>query len=197
MKKILLALGFTLIATSAQAITMGNLTLNTFGSTSFIGTNNVINATSGLFGQLAATQSTRLKFTFLGKEAANTNSLLLNGLVAAGSTTNTVSVGNSFLLNSNEGAVNFGFTGTGGVTTSNTIQPDGNIAFIENVDSLKDADGNVFAFLAGFNDGGSEDADFDDFVVGINEVSAVPAPAAAWLFGSALMGFVSFRRKSI
>ena len=27
--------------------------------------------------------------------------------------------------------------------------------------------------------------------------SAVPVPAAAWLFGSALMGFVGFRRKSI
>ena len=28
-------------------------------------------------------------------------------------------------------------------------------------------------------------------------ISAVPVPAAAWLFGSALIGFAGFRRKSI
>lgn len=42
------------------------------------------------------------------------------------------------------------------------------------------------------------DADFDDFVVGVNfRPSVVPLPAAAWLFGSALFGFVmvSNRRK--
>lgn len=32
---------------------------------------------------------------------------------------------------------------------------------------------------------------------GSNNPSAVPAPAAAWLFGSALMGFAGFRRKSV
>ncbi len=197
MNKILLALGFMAITTSAQAITLGNLQLNTFGTTMFNGTNNVINTTTGTFGQLSTTQDTTLKFTFLGKEAGNINSLLLNGLIAAGSATNTATINDSFLLNATAGVVNFGFTGNGGLTATNTISPEVNIAFIENVDFIKDAEGNPFAFLVGFNDGGSEDADFDDYVVGINEVSAVPVPAAAWLFGSALIGFAGFGRRSV
>ena len=197
MKKILIALGFMVVATSAQAITMGSLQLNTYGTTMFNGTNNVINTTFGTFGQLSTTQNTTIKFTFLGKEAGNTNSLLLNGVVAAGSTTNTATVGDSFLLNANTGVVNFGFTGNGGLTASNTNNPEVNIAFIENVDLVVDAAGNPFDFLVGFNDGGSDDADFDDTVFGVSEVSAVPVPAAAWLFGSALIGFAGFRRKSI
>ncbi|MES2663140.1 MAG: VPLPA-CTERM sorting domain-containing protein [Pseudomonadota bacterium] len=197
MKKVLLALGFTFIATSAQAVTVGSLQLNSYGSTMFNGTNNVVNTNTGIFGQLSTTQNTTLKFTFLGKEAGNTNSLLLNNSVATGSSTNTAVVNDSFTLNANAGVIDFGFTGNGGLTASNTTNPQENIVFLENVDSIVDAAGNPFAFLVGFNDGGSDDADFDDYVVGINEVSPVPVPAAAWLFGSALFGFASFRRHSI
>ncbi|MES2663591.1 MAG: hypothetical protein V4629_09855, partial [Pseudomonadota bacterium] len=63
MKKILLALGLTVIATSAQAVTVGNLKLNSYGSTMFNGTNNVVNTNTGIFGQLSTTQNTTLKFT--------------------------------------------------------------------------------------------------------------------------------------
>ena len=54
----------------------------------------------------------------------------------------------------------------------------------------------TFDFIIGFNDSYSGDADFDDFVVGV-KLQPVPLPAAAWLFGSALLGFmtVSNRRK--
>ena len=196
MKKILLALGFTVIATSAQAITVGNLQLNTYGSTAFNGTNDVINTNTGTFGQLSATQNTTLRFTFLGNEAGNTNSLLFNGFVAAGSATNTATISDSFILNAGTGTVNFGFTGNGGLTASNTTNPEENIAFLENVDSLVDAAGNPFAFLVGFNDGGSDDADFDDYVVGISEVSAVPVPAALPLLASALGAFGIARRRN-
>lgn len=54
-----------------------------------------------------------------------------------------------------------------------------------------------FDFILGFDDsGGGLDRDFDDFMVGI-KLSPVPLPAAVWLFGSALIGFVmvSNRRK--
>lgn len=197
MTKILLALGFSVIATSAQAITVGNLQLNTYGSTMFNGTNDIINTNTGTFGQLSTTQNTILSFTFLGKEAANANYLLLNGLAAASSATNIANINDSFLLNASTGVVDFGFAGNGGLTVSNTTNSQENFVFLENVNSLEDAGGNPFAFLVGFNDGGSNDADFDDYVIGINEISAVPAPTAAWLFASALFGFASFRRKSI
>lgn len=196
MKKMLLVLGFTAIATSAQAITVGNLMLNSDGSTMFNGTNDVVNTTFGTFGQLFATQNTTLQFTFLGKEAGNTNALLLNGLVAANSATNIATVTDSFLLNVSAGVVKFGFTGNGGVSALNTTNPEFNMAFLENVDLIKDAAGNPFAFLVGFNDGGSDDADFDDYVVGINEVSAVPVPAALPLMASALGAFGIVRRRN-
>ncbi len=197
MKKILLALGFSLIGTSAQAITMGNLQLNTYGSAMFNGTNNIANTNTGMFGQLYTTQNTILNFTFLGKEAANINYLLLNGSAATGSATNTVKINDSYSLIANKGVVDFGFTGNGGTSASNTTNPQDNILFLENVNAIKDATGNPFAFLVGFDDGGSHDADFNDYVIGINEISAVPAPTSAWLFGSALFGFACFRRKSI
>lgn len=196
MKKMLLALGFTAIATSAQAITVGNLGLNAYGSTMFNGSNDIVNTTFGTYGQLFATQSTTLQFTFLGKEAGNTNALLLNGVTAASSATNIASVNDSFLLDVSAGVVNFGFTGNGGVSAFNTTNPEMNIAFLENVDLIKDGAGNPFAFLVGFNDGGSEDADFDDYVVGINEVSAVPVPAALPLMASALGAFGIARRRN-
>lgn len=55
-----------------------------------------------------------------------------------------------------------------------------------------------FDYILGTNESLNGDTDFDDFVVGVNfKPSVVPLPAAAWLFGSALFGFVmvSNRRK--
>ena len=197
MKKMLLALGFTVIATSAQAITVSNLNLNTYGTNMlFEGIDNVVNANTGRFGQLSATQNTTLRFTFLGKTAADTNYLMLNGLIVAGSGTDTVITNNSFLSNINAGVVNFGFTGTGGLTALNTTNPQESIAFIENVNSIGDSTGNPFAFIVGFNDGGSTDKDFNDYVIGVNEVSPVPVPAALPLMASALGAFGIARRRN-
>ena len=46
--------------------------------------------------------------------------------------------------------------------------------------------------LQGYESGGS-----DSYVTTPNGPSEVPLPAAAWLFGSALVGFAGFKRKSI
>ena len=194
MKKALLALGFTAIATSAQAITVGNLALNTYGSAMFIGTNNVINTSTGTYGQLSATAGTTLKFTFLGNEAANINTLLFNDLVVPDSATDTVVINKSFLLNTGSGVVNFGFRD--GITALNTTNPEFNIVYFENVDSLTDESGNLFAFLVGYNDNDSIDADFDDYVVGISEVTVVPVPAAFPLMASAFGAFGIARRSN-
>lgn len=194
MKKVLLALGFTAIATSAQAAMVGNLSLNTYGSTTFVGTNDVINTSTGTFGQLSATANTTLKFTYLGNEAQHNNSLILNGLAVPGSATNTVSINDSFLLNTGPGVVDFGFKD--GITALNTTNPQFNIVYLENVDSLTDEAGNPFAFLVGYNDEDSIDADFDDYVVGINEVTVVPVPAALPLMASALCAFSIAHRRN-
>lgn len=39
------------------------------------------------------------------------------------------------------------------------------------------------------------DNDFTDMVVGMTDVSAVPVPAAAWLFGSGIFGLASIARR--
>ena len=43
---------------------------------------------------------------------------------------------------------------------------------------------------------GFGDADFDDMVVRVDAVSAVPVPAAFWLFGTALIGFIGMSRRT-
>ena len=202
MKKILIALGFTLAAVSAQAatVTAGDLQLVTNGAIVFSGDeHDVINvggvdAIGGTFGQLSALQDTTFAVTFLGKEAANVNFYMANGSQVAGSGTNTVAVGQSFYFDIAAGVIDFGFTGTGGLTASNTNVNNQRIAYITNDGSYIDANtGNPFAFLIGFNDGGSPDGDYDDYVVG---VSAVPVPAALPLMASALGAFGIARRRN-
>ncbi len=203
MKKILLALGFTLVAASAQAAhltTVGNLQLEANGAVVFSGdTHDVINvggadAMGGIFGQLSALQDTTFLVTFLGKEAANTNFWVSNGMPVAGSGTNVVAVGQTFSFQVMAGVIDFGFTGNGGSSASNTNASNERIAYIQNDGTYIDANtGNPFAFLIGFNDGGSRDGDYDDYVVG---VSAVPVPAALPLMASALGAFGIARRRN-
>ncbi|WP_419810552.1 VPLPA-CTERM sorting domain-containing protein [Bacterioplanoides sp.] len=57
--------------------------------------------------------------------------------------------------------------------------------------------------IVGFNDNertkwGWNDADYDDIIIAMRQISPVPLPAAAWLFGSALLGFglTRYKRKS-
>ncbi|MES2546481.1 MAG: VPLPA-CTERM sorting domain-containing protein, partial [Pseudomonadota bacterium] len=37
----------------------------------------------------------------------------------------------------------------------------------------------------------------EDAIISARNVSAVPVPAAAWLFGSAMLGLAGLRRKSV
>jgi len=55
-----------------------------------------------------------------------------------------------------------------------------------------------FQYLLGFNDSWAGDKDFDDLVVGVNftpSPAPIPLPAAAWLFGSVLFGFISLSNR--
>ena len=211
MKKILIALGFTLAAVSAQAAhltTVGDLQLNTgdpaFGSVIFTGdSHDVINvggsdAVSGTFGQLSAVRATTFKVTFLGEEASNINFYLSNGAEVAGSRTEMggVAIGDSFLFNVDAGVIDFGFSGSQSDVASNIDNFIGKFAYIANDQLTLDSDGNPFAFLIGFNDGGSRDGDYDDYVIGVSSVSAVPVPAALPLMASALGAFGIARRRN-
>ena len=202
MKKILLALGFTLAAASAQAatITMGDLQLVTRDPITFSGdAHDIINvggtdATGGVFGQLSALRDTTFAVTFLGKEADRTNFFVSNGLSVDGSANNTPGlVGQSFFFDVAAGVIDFGFRGPV-VTALNTNIFDQRIAYITNDGSYIDAStGNPYSFLLGFNDGDTIDGDYDDYVVG---VSSVPVPAALPLMASALGAFGIARRRN-
>ena len=201
MKKILIALSFTLAAVSAQAatITSGDLQLETRDAIVFTGDEHDIinvdgvNATGGVFGQLSALQNTTFAVTFLGFEATRTNFFVSNGTSVVGSANNVATVGQTFFFDVAAGVIDFGFRGPE-VTALNTDINNQRIAYITNDGSYIDANtNNPYSFLIGFNDGDRSDGDYDDYVVG---VSAVPVPAALPLMASALGAFGIARRRN-
>ena len=198
MNKLLLALTLAFSVSSVQAEALSHLSLSTGDSVSFTGNPHdvIAGATGGVFGQLSATTETWLSVTFLGKEAGNVNFYIASGGRVENSATNEVAVGDTFTFNVGSGLIDFGFGGSSTETAASNIDNFiGKIAYIANDGTYKDAEGNPFAFLIGFNDGGSTDADYDDYVVG---VSAVPVPAALPLLASALGMFgVARRRKTL
>jgi hypothetical protein len=202
MKKLLLAVSLAVAATGAQATiyntTDGTLSLNyDISPIVFTGDTNdvVIGATQGYNGQLSALSDVEFRVTFLGKEAGDTNFYMNNGGVVAGSGTDTIAVGQTMYFNVAAGVIDFGFTGTGGVTSSNIDATHlGHIAYINNIiGAIDPTTGLPFEFLIGFNDGGSPDGDFDDYVIGVS--AAVPVPAALPLMASALGMFGIARRR--
>ena len=204
MKKILLALGFTLAAVSAQAatITSGDLQLETRDAIAITGdAHDVINvggvdATGGVFGQLSALKDTTFAVTFLGFEATRTNFFVSNGTSVIGSANFDATVGQTFFFDVAAGVIDFGFRGPE-VTALNTDIDNQRIAYITNDGSYIDANtGNPYSFLIGFNDGDKVDGDYDDYVAGVSAVSAVPVPAALPLMASALGAFGIARRRN-
>lgn len=203
MKKLLLAVSFALSATVAQADVY--TTVNGFLSVNydptpvvFAGTNDAVNTQYGFIGQLSANSDVFFSVTFLGKEAGDTNFYLSNGNIVTGSGTDVITSGTTKYFNVAAGVVDFGFTGTGGAVASNTGLNISRIAYLNNdVNAIDPTTGLPFEFLIGFNDGGSLDGDFDDYVIGVN-ATAVPVPAALPLMASALGMFgIARRRKSV
>jgi hypothetical protein len=206
MKKLLLAVSLAVAATGAQATiyntTDGTLSLDyDLGSPiNFTGDANdvVVGATQGFNGQLSALSDVEFRVTFLGKEAGDTNFYMNNGGIVAGSGTDTIAVGQTMYFNVTAGAIDFGFTGTGGLTASNLDASHlGKIAYIVGGTSagpyIDPTTGTFYDFIIGFNDGGSPDGDFDDYVIGVS--AAVPVPAALPLMASALGMFGIARRR--
>ena len=193
MKKLMLAVSLALSATVAQAdIVSGPLTLSTSGTVDFVGVNDVTGLTSAYTGTLLATEAVEFRVTFLGLEAGDTNFYVSNGSEVVGSAKGVVGIGQVFYFNVGAGVIDFGFGGSG---TPGGVS-NGSSAIAYNTTGLIDpTTGQPFQFIIGFNDSGSTDGDFDDYVIGVS--AAVPVPAALPLMASALGMFgIARRRKS-
>lgn len=160
---------------------------------------------SGHIGKLEALAAGVFKATYLGQESGYRNGFsfqdegfrlgsLLSGYEASISLNEFSAVGSSIYSKVQTGILDFWFRDDRGGFK-------GNDGFSYKQASFAILQGKCltsygcFDFLLGFDDsGGGLDRDFDDFVVGVN-LTPVPLPAAAWLFGSALFGFIAFSRR--
>ncbi len=148
---------------------------------------------SGSQGTIVADRATTVSFTFLGSESNFNNRFSFAGITlvesnTVGATTGPVAV--------NAGALNFTFSDDRGGSASNGSASNANIGFaiLDGNTLANGGNAGPFDFVLGFNDSNTDDADFDDFVVGIN-VSPVPLPTSLPLMAAALGLFTFARRK--
>jgi hypothetical protein len=128
-----------------------------------------------------------LKYEYLGKEAGNVNTASTTSFSDFFDTSVT-SAGETYQEFGSAGALDFTFTTDGRYTTpgsfTNAIGGQSTFwlsVFVESNNSL------ILMFGDGFGD-----SDFDDMIV---RVSAVPIPAAVWLFATAICGFFGMRMR--
>ena len=183
MKKILIALGFTMAAMSAQAALVFNPIGTTIATNQF---NDILDLNAGAqfqYGTLSADAGDVLVFTNLigDVEAGFTNLFINESQVFSNKVGNNTSFTYTALVS---GALNFKFKSQGGFIDNNGSQ---NIAVLSNVAGFSDE------FLLLLDDSFAPHMDFDDHAVG---VSVVPVPAALPLLASALGAFGIARRRN-
>jgi len=145
-----------------------------------------------------------LVYTYIGKEAGSTNAS--RTLLASDPffKTDETTFGATFETSaSSAGYLDFIFEGLGtccvakGTFTNGTGNSGDNmrlslaVALINPLTSDPSPSTLYLMFGDGFGD-----ADYDDMVVKVEAFSAVPVPAAIWLFGTALIGFVGLSRRT-
>jgi hypothetical protein len=134
-----------------------------------------------------------LVYTYIGKEAGSINAFLAPSSFFVTSATAPGSISNTSA--SSAGYLDFSFLGLGtccGLDSGAFTNGEGNSGLNGGLALAVAMINPTKAYLM-FGDGFG-DSDFDDMVVKV-EVSAVPIPAAIWLFGSALIGMFGFSKR--
>lgn len=190
MKKILVALGFAFTAMSSQAA----LVFNSVGLTTPTNQyNDILDEAAGSifqYGTLSADAGDVISFNNLigSVDAGYNNNFYINDTLVFSN-----KVGNNDFFNYtvlNSGVLNFQFRSQDGFMDANGSQ---NIAVLSNLEGFNGQ------FLLLLDDSFASHMDFDDHAVGVsevNEVSAVPVPAALPLMASALGAFGIARRRN-
>jgi hypothetical protein len=149
---------------------------------------------NGVQGTLASLfPAAQASFTYLGNESGNVN--LFTFAVGSQTLTEASALGASISGAIGPGAVGFSFTDT---TTGFTFgNGDLSIVYVPNVTTIGLPVNQTFDYVIGFNDNGSPDGDFDDFVVGVH-VTPVPEPEtyALMLGGLSAIGMFLRRRRA-
>lgn len=198
MKKLIFT---TLLAATmgvAQAGTLGIANSSVINFSNYDGQPKTITGaqSSGFWGSLFTTSAGTFSATYLGNESGYTNNFsfgLGNSLLESNFLGKTISTAVG------TGTVGFTFSDNSGSghTFANGSQQTLPLGFaILRGQTNKYGS---FQYLLGFNDSYKGDADYDDFVVGVNFVSApVPEPEtyAMLLAGLGLIGFSARRRKN-
>ena len=198
MKRLLLGIFISAILGAAQAGTLEIANSSAVNFNNYNGQPLTITGAenSGLWGSLFTTSAGIFSATYLGNESAYIDRFSFN---AGGSLLETNSLGRTISMSVNSGTVGFSFSDNAGSghTFANGAQQTNPLGF-----AILRGQTNrygTFQYLLGFNDSYTGDADYDDFVVGVNFVSApVPEPEtyAMLLAGLALIGFNARHRRS-
>ena len=212
MKKLLVALGFAVVASGANANIVSN-GLTVTGNSSVTIVNSVGDGSDGLWGgdgstlnagiytrgdsgTLTANATGWFEATYLGQVASfpnkySGNGLVMNGINSGGAvgtiTGQAVTAGSTIPFAFLDGG-NFSTFANG--TANSAVQ---GMIFLDAA-IWNTLHGTAYDFLIGYNDSAPVNADYDDYVVGV--VNHVPVPAALPLMASALGMFGLSRRKS-
>ena len=157
--------------------------------------------TKGSFGSLETKSAGTVYATYLGNESSYSDSFRLsNGALL----TESNKLGDTISSLVNAGTIGFTFFDNMGGSFANGASQSKVIGFVILAGTIRaeyEKKFGTFEYLLGFNDSFKGDADYDDFVVGINfkgvPISPVPEPESysMLLVGLGLISFVARRRK--